>query len=173
MVGHCDRNSQFVLGWGVFTLVCLYLLVEGWPVDALALVDVRGAGFVSQLVGLGDGCQRLLNSLSADSIFSACSSTSYPMGIGLHNGKLFGLGEVGEEGVGDAKELDEVAPVVPELVPSLGSRSHDPMGCRCCCSSAKTREQIFVLRWCIRQEAFWERGKVALNLAKNCESDRL
>ena len=50
------------------------------------------------------------------------------MGKGLDKGKLFVVGEVGEEGVWDAKVAGELAPVTPEFGPLLGSRSHDPMG---------------------------------------------
>jgi len=108
---------------------------------------------VVQLEGLGDGCHRLLNSLSADLILSSCVSSSYPMGKGLDEGELFRLGEPVEERVVDAKERDKVCPVGPELLPGLVSLSHDPMGCRSSRSSAQTNEEIFVLRVCVCQEA--------------------
>ena len=99
VVGHCDGHSQFGLGCWVISAVTFYLLLEGRPVDCFALIDVSGGSLVSQLEGLGDGCQRLLNSLSANSMFAASVSTSYPMGIGLDNIELVGLAEAWEEWV--------------------------------------------------------------------------
>ena len=68
-VGDGDWNRELGLGGWILPTVGLYLLFEGWPVGGPALVLVRGAGLVSQLEGLGEGCQRLLNSLSANAIF--------------------------------------------------------------------------------------------------------
>ena len=129
------------------------MLLEGWPVGGSALLLVGGAGFKVQLEGLGNGCHRLLNSLSANLIVSSCVSSSYPMGKGLDKGELFWLWESIEEGVGDAEEGDKVCPVSPEFLPCLVSLSHDPMGCRSRRSSAQTKEEIFVLRVCVCQEA--------------------
>jgi hypothetical protein len=81
-------------------MVAFNLLLQGGPVDGPGLYLIRGAGLVVQLEGLGDGCQRLLNLLSADSIISFCISTSYPMGKCLDEGKSFWVGQVGEERVG-------------------------------------------------------------------------
>ena len=119
--------------------------MEGWPVDLPALIKVRGRGFLSHVEGRGEGCQRLLNALSADAILSSCMSTSYPVGKGLDEVKLALGGLMSEEGVEDSTVAEKPAPVVPELFPPLGSRSHDAMGCRNICISEKTSEQSFVL----------------------------
>ena len=107
VVGNCHRHSQFGLGGRVLSPVALYLPLEGWPVDLVRLMDERGAGFSSQLEGRADGCQRLLNSLSANLIFSSRVSIANPRGKGLDEGKLL-RGVVGwEEWLADAKHLLE------------------------------------------------------------------
>ena len=133
---------------------------------------VGGAGFVVQLEGLGDGCHRLRNSLSADAIFSSGVSIANPMGKGLDKGKLFGLGEVLEERVRDAEVGGKPAPVSPELFPRFVSLSHDPMGCCSRRSSAKTSKHSLALRVCMCQEAFCVRGKSEWNLVRNSVSVR-
>jgi hypothetical protein len=107
-VSNSDWDCQFWLGWWIFTAITFYLLLEGWPVEGIGLLLVRGAGFKVQLEGLGNECQRLLNSLSANLIFSSCMSISYPMGKGLDKGKLLWLRESSKERVGEAKEGDKI-----------------------------------------------------------------
>lgn len=87
---HTDWKGKLTLWWWVFTAVALYLLMEGWPVGFPALVLVRGAGFESQVVGRGNGCQRLLNSFNTNLIRSSSISVSYPMGIGLDKVEALG-----------------------------------------------------------------------------------
>jgi hypothetical protein len=169
----CNGHSQFALWGRVFPAVAFNLLLQGGPVDGSGLFLVCGAGLVVQLEGLGDGCQRLLDSLSADAIISSCVSTSYPMGKGLDEGKSLWVGQVGEERVGDSKiVVDKEGPVSPEFFPCVVSRSHDPMGCRSRRSSEKTKEQILVLRVCVCQEASCERGNLQLNMVSNSASVR-
>lgn len=127
---------------------------------------------IVQLEGLGDGCQRLRNSFSANLIFSSGVSSSYPSGKGLDEGKLLRLGQGMEEWVTESKEGDELGPVFPEFLPGFASLSHDPMGCRSRRSSAQTKEEMLVLRVCICQEAFCDKGKDRLNLVRNAESLR-
>lgn len=172
MVGYRDWHCKLVLWGWILAPIALYLLVEGWPVGGSSLLLVRGAGFEVQLEGLGNGCHRLLNSLSANLTFSSCVSSSYPMGKGLDKGKLLWLWEPSKEGVTESEVGNKVGPVRPELLPCVVSLSHDPMGCCSRCSSAKTKEEIFVLRVCMCQEAFWERGNKALNLVRSASSVR-
>lgn len=129
VVGHCDRNRQFGFGRWVRTTIAFYLLLESWPVGGSCLLLVRGGGFKVQLEGLGNGCHRLLNSLSANLIFSSCISVAYPMGKGLDKSKLFWLWETGKEWIGEAKVGDKGGPVSPEFLSRVVSLSHDPMGC--------------------------------------------
>lgn len=172
IVGDRDRDRKFGLGCWVFPAVVLYLLVEGWPVGLLALVLVCGTGLVVQLEGLGDGCQRFRNLFSSNLRFSSGMSSAYPMGIGLDEGKSLGLWEGMEEWVNDPKEGDELHPVPPVLLPGLVSLSHDPKGCRCRRSSAKTKEESLVCRVCMCQEAPCDNGKVELNLVRKSASVR-
>lgn len=173
MVGDCDGDRQLWLWGWVFPTVAFYLLLEGGPVDGSALLLVGGAGFIVQLEGLGNGCHRLLNSLSANAIFSSCVSISNPMGEGLDEGELFWLWEASQEGVGQAEVGHKAGPVGPELGPGFVSLSHDPMGCCSSRSSAKTNEQSFLLRVCLCHKAPWESGKEALNLVRKSVSLRL
>lgn len=129
VVGHSDGHCQFPFWGWVLSLKALHLLFEGWPIGCPALLLIGWAGFVVQLEGLGNGCQRFLNSLSSNLIFSSGVSRANPMGKGLDKGKLFWLGEGREEGVGDAEVGDKLGPVTPELFPRVVSLSHDPMGC--------------------------------------------
>ena len=92
------------------------------------------------------------------------------MGKGLDEGKLLWLGQVCEEWVRNAKEFDKSCPVSPEFFPCFVSLSHDPMGCRSRCSSAKTKEQSFVLRVCIFQEAPCDKEKTVSNLVRKAVS---
>lgn len=171
-MGDRDWYRQFWLGGRVLPAVALYLLFEGGPVGGPTLVLVGWTLLIVQLEGLGNGCQRLRNSLSADAIFSSGVSSAYPMGKTLDEGELFRLGESMEEGVAESKVGDEPGPVLPVLVAGFGSLSHDPMGCRSSRSSAQTSEEIFELRVCILQEAFCVRGKEWLNFVRNSESVR-
>jgi hypothetical protein len=169
-VWHGNGDCKFGLRGWILPAVMLYLLVEGWPVDSSALVLVGGTGFVVQLEGLADGCQRFRNLLSSNARFSPGVSSAYPMGKGLDECKLLWLGEGPEEGVTDPEEGDELGPVPPVLLPAFVSLSHDPKGCRCRRSSAKTKEESLVCRVCICQEASWDNGKEELNLVRNSAS---
>ena len=166
-MGDGDGDCQFGLWGRVLSAIALYLLPEGWPVGGLSLVLVGRTWLVVQLEGLGDGCQRLRNSFSANLIFSSGVSSSYPRGKGLDKCKLFWFGEVLEKGVAESKEGNETGPVSPEFFSGFASLSHDPMGCRSRRSSAQTNEEILVLRVCICQEASCDNGKERLNLARN------
>ena len=174
IVGNSDGNGQFLLWGWIFSFEAFYLLLESWPVDLSSLVLVRGAGFSSQLEGLGNGCQRLLNSLTANLIFSSGISSAYPTGKGLDKGKAFVVRAVGEVGILDLEEVsEEVGPVCPEFLPSLVSLSHNPMGCRSRRSSEKTSEVSLSCRWCMCQEAPCVRGKEWLNFVRSSESVNL
>jgi hypothetical protein len=172
VVGDRDGDGEFGLGCWVLPAVVLYLLVEGWPVDLLALVLVRGTGLVVQQEGLADGRQRFRDLFSSNSSFSSGISSAYPMGKGLDEGKALGLWKGMEEWVGNPEEGNELHPVPPVLVPGLVSLSHDPMGCRCRRSSAKTKEESLVCRVCMCQQASCDNGKEELNLVRKSASVR-
>lgn len=174
VVGDSDWDCQLLFGRWVLTPVGLYLLLQGWPVECLRLVVVRGAGLVSQLEGLGDGCQRLLNARSADSIFVSGISIAYPTGKGLDKGEPVISVEGPEVGVSDGKDVvQESGPMAPVSFPRVVSLSHDPMGCRSSRSSEKTKAQTELGRVCMCQEASCVSGKRALNLVSNSVAVRL
>lgn len=136
------------------------------------MVLVCGTGLVVQLEGLGDGCQRFRNLFSSNPSFSSGISRAYPMGKGLDKGKSVRCWEGMEEWVGDAIEGDKFDPVVPIFVPAFVSLSHDPIGCCCRRSSAKTKEESLVCRVCICQEASCDNGKEELNFVRKSASVR-
>jgi len=137
------------------------------------LVDVRGAGLSSQLEGRGEGCHRLLYSLSANLIFSSDISMSYPSGKGLDKGEAFGLGEVGEVWVSVSTEgVDEFAPIGPKLCPIVVGLSHDPMGCLSSRSSEKTKEVSLSGRVYMCQEASCVRANLELKWCERAASVR-
>ena len=167
VMGDGNGHRQFALGKRVLAAIKFHLLAQGGPLGGAGLVLAGWAGAVVQVEGLADGCQHLLNSLSANLIFSSCVATSNPMGKGLHEGKLVGLGQATKEWVGEAEvEVEEAGPVSPELVPFLVGQRHDPMGCGC----SRTSDASLVVRWCKCQEAFCERGNLELNIVRSSRS---
>jgi hypothetical protein len=113
-----------VVGQGPLCNSTLSVASEGWPVGGSSLVFLVGRTWlVVQLEGLGDGCQHLRNSFSANLIFSSSVSSSYPRGKGLDKCKLFWFGEVLEKGVTESKEDNEMGPVTPELFSGFASLS--------------------------------------------------
>ena len=114
----------------------------------------------NQLEGRGDGCHRVLNPASSDSIKLAGMSVANPTGKGTDEldgvwAVAVGVGLVvfTEERADGGEVGAEVGPVLPEEVPRVVSLSHDPMGSGFSSSSEKTFEEVLVARWYTRQEA--------------------
>ena len=70
--------------------------------ELFPLVLAGWAWLEVHLEGRGDGCQRLLNPFSADSIFASSVAASNPMGKSLDEGELFWKGKSCEVWVWDA-----------------------------------------------------------------------